>query len=323
MDRRSFLTSVAAAGAAMRAAKVRAEDIPRRRREGHRDRRAGSDSADGPICVFSKHLQFLAYDAMAQTAAEIGFDGVDLTVRPGGHVLPEHVDRDLPRAVAAVRQAGLQVPMMTTAIATVDDPYAETVLRKAADLGIRHYRMNWVRYEDDRGVRAAIEAYRPKLERLAALNEDLGLHGGYQNHAGRLIGAPVWDLDLLFDGLDPRYVGSQYDIRHATVEGANTWPLGLRLIAPYVRTTVIKDFEWEKRDGRWTVKNVPLGDGMVEFEAYFELVRYLGISGPISLHFEYELPEHQDIARRTRETAKLMRRDLDRLRTYMQTAESE
>lgn len=320
MDRRSFLAGVAAAGAALPAAALRAEDVPRRRREGRRTPHAGSYSAAGPICVFSKHLQFLGYDAMAQTAAEIGFDGVDLTVRPGGHVLPERVERDLPRAVEAVRRAGLQVPMMTTAIATLDDPHAEIVLRTAADLGIRHYRMNWVPYEDDGGVRAAIEAYRPKLERLAALNEELGLHGAYQNHAGRLIGAPVWDLDVLFDGLDPRYIGAQYDIRHATVEGANTWSLGLRLIASYVRTTVIKDFEWEERDGRWTVKNVPLGEGMVDFEAYFDLVRHLDISGPISLHFEYELPEHRDVERHATETSELMRRDLDRLQTYMLSA---
>ena len=58
------------------------------------------------VSVFSKHLQWLDYEAMAELAAEIGFDGVDLTVRPKGHVLPERVDRDLPRAVDAVRKAG-------------------------------------------------------------------------------------------------------------------------------------------------------------------------------------------------------------------------
>jgi hypothetical protein len=33
---------------------------------------------------------------MAKAATEIGFDGVDLTVRPKGHVLPDNVEKDLP-----------------------------------------------------------------------------------------------------------------------------------------------------------------------------------------------------------------------------------
>ena len=43
-------------------------------------------------------------------------DGADLTVRPGGHVLPENVERDLPRAVKAFREAGLNIEMMATGI---------------------------------------------------------------------------------------------------------------------------------------------------------------------------------------------------------------
>jgi L-ribulose-5-phosphate 3-epimerase len=40
------------------------------------------------ICVFSKHLQWTDVKEAAAIARDIGFDGVDLTVRPGGHVLP-------------------------------------------------------------------------------------------------------------------------------------------------------------------------------------------------------------------------------------------
>ena len=68
------------------------------------------------VCVFSKHLQFLDYAEMARTAADIGFAGVALTVRPGGHVLPENVERDMPKAVQAVEQAGIKVYTITTRI---------------------------------------------------------------------------------------------------------------------------------------------------------------------------------------------------------------
>lgn len=56
------------------------------------------------IHIFSKHLQFLNYQDMAEAAAEIGFDGVDLAVRPGGHVVPEKVGNDLPKAVKALEK---------------------------------------------------------------------------------------------------------------------------------------------------------------------------------------------------------------------------
>src|ERR1700737_1624160 len=58
------------------------------------------------IYIFSKHLQFLNYKDMAEAAAEMGFDGVDLTLRPRGHVLPENVEMDLPKAVEAMHKVG-------------------------------------------------------------------------------------------------------------------------------------------------------------------------------------------------------------------------
>src|ERR1700722_5210151 len=68
------------------------------------------------ICVFSKHFQWTNVQEAASIARDIGFDGVDPTVRNGGHVLPERVQADLPKAVETVRKAGLEVPMITTEI---------------------------------------------------------------------------------------------------------------------------------------------------------------------------------------------------------------
>src|ERR1700750_1100752 len=54
------------------------------------------------ICVFSKHLQWTSISDAASIARDIGFDGIDITVRAEGHVLPERVATDLPAAVEAV-----------------------------------------------------------------------------------------------------------------------------------------------------------------------------------------------------------------------------
>ena len=112
-----------------------------------------------PVCIFSKHLQFLEdYGDMADAALEAGFDGVDLTVRPGGHVVPEKVEEDLPRAVEAVRKAGLDVDMMATAIMSAEDPLTEPVMSTASKLGIKYYRMGRLRYKDSLGVAECLES---------------------------------------------------------------------------------------------------------------------------------------------------------------------
>src|ERR1044071_9084992 len=104
------------------------------------------------INVFSKNFHWLDYKAMADVVAELGFDGIDLTVRPEGHVLPERVADDLPKAVEAIRKAGLQVHMIVTAITNADDQFTEPILKAAASQGISYYRMGWMNYDEKKSI---------------------------------------------------------------------------------------------------------------------------------------------------------------------------
>lgn len=302
MTRRTFLASAVAAGAAAVGSDTDAQPG------------TGGKPVARTICVFSKHLQWLDYGAMAETAAEIGFDGVDIPVRPGGHVLPERVEEDLPAAVEAVRKAGLTVPLITTAITGPDTPHAEKVLATASGLGVGFYRLGYLSYNESLGIAESLDAYRPQFRELAAINRQYSIHGDYQNHAGVNVGASVWDLWYLIRDLDPQWIGCQYDVRHATVEGGNSWVLGLELIGRFVKTTAVKDFKWGLADGAWRVIDTPIGEGMVDFKVYYRLIKKLNISGPISMHFEY--PHEQ-----TRETViPLMKKDLAALRSYLKEA---
>lgn len=310
ISRRKFISLLGVAGAGLSIWQTTGDLLAR-----------SSDRNESPVCIFSKHLQFLDYDEMAQAAADIGFDGVDLTVRPGGHVLPEHVERDLPRAVQAVQKAGLQVPMMTTAITDPGNPLTELILKTASKLGIRYYRMGYLSYNIQDGVAQTLKNYEPQMRGLADLNEQYGIHGAYQNHSGTRVGGPVWDLWELLKTLDPEGLGVQYDIRHAIAEGGRSWPLGFRLLSPWIKITAIKDFYWRKIDNEWEIQDCPLGQGMVNFGRYFQLVKELKVRGPISLHFEYDLPG-KDLGKteRTAHTIQIMRRDLHTLRGMLAEA---
>ncbi len=241
------------------------------------------------VSVFSKHLQFLNYRDLAEAAAEIGFDGIDLTVRPRGHVLPERVADDLPRAVEAIRNAQLSPVMMTTAVQDATDAVDRKVLETAAKLGIGYYRMNWLRYPEEKSIPEAVQQFQQTVKALGALNKKLGITGCYQNHSGNLAGASLWELWDIVHEADAQAMGVQYDIRHAVVEGGMSWKNGLRLISPRIKTLAIKDFVWQKRNGTYAAQNVPLGEGMVDFKAYFALLKAYRINVPVSLHYEYPL----------------------------------
>ncbi|WP_422080362.1 sugar phosphate isomerase/epimerase family protein [Ulvibacterium sp.] len=242
-----------------------------------------------PVYLFSKHLQFLDYRTAGEKAAEMGFSGLDLTVRPGGHVLPENVAEDLPKAIEEIKKGGSQCHLMTTAVDNADDPLDAKVLEVASQQGITHYRCNWFRYDENRSMPDTLKEHAQTIKSLAALNRSLGLKGCYQNHSGTWVGASIWEVKTLLEQADKEYFGAQYDIRHAMVEGGLSWENGLRLIKDHIKSIALKDYKWEKVGGRWKVINVPLGEGMVDFKKYFSLLKKYEINVPVILHAEYPL----------------------------------
>lgn len=241
------------------------------------------------VSIFSKQLQFLDYNEMAAAAAEIGFDGLDLTVRPKGHVLPEQVSDELPNAVAAMKKYGIPPNMMTTNVWDGANLEQKKVLETASALGFSYYRTGWLKYPEDQTIAESQSLYGRQAKELESVNKALNLIGCYQNHAGNHVGAPIWDLPPILSATKNEHLGCQYDIRHAVVEGGSSWELGLRKIKPFIKSIVIKDFKWGLVDGKWKPVNVPLGAGMVDFNRYFTLLKKYQINVPVSLHLEYDL----------------------------------
>lgn len=271
-----------------------------------------------PVHAFTKVLQFMSYPEMAELLASVGFAGADLTVREGGQVLPQNVEKDLPAAVKALRQAGVDSHMITTNVIDAGEKYTRPILKTMAGLGIRFYRTGYLDYDPSKSIPQNLDSHKRMFEKLEKVNREYGVHGGYQNHSGRRVGGPVWDLHTLLKDRDPEYLGVQYDIRHATVEGAVSWPLGLKLLGPWIRTLDIKDFIWEK-DGQeqWKIKNVPLGEGMVNFREFFSIYKSFNIEAPVSIHYEYDLggAEHGNLnpSMDAKEIAVRLKKDLDYL----------
>jgi sugar phosphate isomerase/epimerase len=103
------------------------------------------------------------------------------------------------------------------------------------------------------------------------------------------------------------------------VEGAQSWTLGYELLKAHIRYIVVKDFEWSKQDGRWYTKNIPIGTGMVDFDAFFQKLKADHFTGPISLHIEFPLypDENLDIKEKTAAAIKTIRQEVQSTRALL------
>jgi L-ribulose-5-phosphate 3-epimerase len=258
----------------------------------------------GTVCLFSKHLPSLDWATMARRAREIGFKGIDLTVRRGGHVLPERAAEDLPRAVSAIREEGLEVPMITTELVSVTDPAAHPILSAAGRLNIPYFKLGYYRYELF-DVRKELEKAGAQFRELVAVAASYGVQAGYHNHAGYM-GGPLWDVATFIERLDPRWAGYYFDVRHAVVEGGSAgWKIAFNLIAARVKMVAMKDFFWENTSAGWRPTNCPLGEGMVDWKTYFSMLAGADFQGPVSLHLEYPIParDESELEQKTVEAA--------------------
>lgn len=241
---------------------------------------------------YGRHLLWLRHpDEVALITKEAGYDGLDINVRPGnqGHVAPDRVKQDLPPFVAAVRKHGVEVSAITPPINDADSPFAEDILATASSLGITHYWWGTWRYNTTQSIAAQLEAIKPKVAKLAALNAKYKMTAMYHTYAGNAVGTPIWDLLSILKEHDPAHVGFHYDVGHMVREGANgLWALNLRAAGKYVTGVSVKDFIWNKsKDGRWRTEWAPLGEGLVQLDEVAKILKEIDFSGPIESQPEY------------------------------------
>ena len=266
----------------------------------------------GPsVCVFSKHLQFLDYPALAKTCKDLGLDGIDLTVREGGHVVPAKVATDLPKVVELIRAQGLEVPMITTNLCSGENPDARPILQAASKLGIPYFRIGGQTYDKTGNPLDQLKKFTEELRSLSKLAEEFNMTAGYHNHSGfNDVGAAIWDLQRMIESVGSPRLGSNFDAGHAVVEGAfGVWQINARLMAPHIKMMAVKDFVWKKNRPEW----VPLGEGIVPAAEILKIARDAGFAGPISLHVEYKTASNDALLEEVRKTAATLRGELKKV----------
>lgn len=283
--RRVFME--AASGAVLAALATGTASAARARSEAGREA-AGSAGARS-YCFFSKHLPDLNWTDLAAATIDMGFDGIDLTVRPKGHVPPERVAEDLPRAFDAIRAKGTTISMITTELTSASQPTASAIFAAAGKAGIKLAKVGYWRYAL-KDVRAEVAAMGRDLAGLATLAKSHGVTIGVHNHE-RNIGSALWEIAPHMDALDAQAIGYYFDPRHAFVEGGGVgWKAATLLALPRMKMISVKDAIWEKGPKGWAAQHCPMGEGMVDWPWFASTIAGSTFAGPISVHVEYKIP---------------------------------
>ena len=258
-----------------------------------------------PVALFDKvtHQAGLSLEETAELVAASGVDGVDCAVRPRDRIEPERVREDLPRYEALLRARGKRVWLLTTAILGPETPHARAILETARAVGVRHYRLGFLRKVPDRSVAEQIREVRQQLSELVAWNRELGLCALLQNHSpsgpSQFLGGDLQEMAALLEGFSPETVAVAFDLGHALLVHGDDWHGLFERLRPHLGVVYVKDTDRKRRFVRF-------GEGEFGRTGFFARLRQLGYEAPLSLHIEFEWSQ---TGRSTRESLELAVRE--------------
>jgi sugar phosphate isomerase/epimerase len=291
LDRRMFLSRSAQFG--LSAVAVPGLVAAVGRESGAATSSAGQTPKVDKFCAFTESFQEWPIPKVCEKFREIGLDGLDLTVRPGGHIQPEDAAAKLPDAVKAAKQNGVQISMLTTGI-TDADKSAEVILEKCAEFGIGKIKLGYFQYKTFGSLLSTVDDARARISRVAALAQKYNVLPCVHIHSGPIIPCSGAVAYLLFRDIKPGEVGAYVDPMHMTVEGGlDGWRQGLDLLSPWIAVSSVKNSLWVKggRDKagqqKWEMKKCPVADGMAPIPDFMNTLRKIGYGGLFSLGSEY------------------------------------
>jgi len=241
------------------------------------------------VCIYSQILRKVAYDELGMILRDTGVDGVNLTVFPGGHVDPANAGLDMFRSVEAITGVGLDVPIISTEYVNLNDPTIRNVLGVCSEMGVPIFRSGVWHYGNTPDPQLRLAEVQRDVNGLASIGQAAKMAVAIQNLTGDAVGAATWDMNLILRGLNPQNAGWDFDIGNATAEGgAGGWAMALRVAIPRLKAVSVRDFYWSKEGGAWKLTPCPLGDGMVDWPAFFSALAAAHFAGPLTIQMDYQ-----------------------------------
>lgn len=244
--------------------------------------------------VFVKPWPQLSLLEMARHVRGMGFDSIELPVRPGYWCEPEQIETGLPQVVRQLADEGVKVGNVTVGVLALDD---ERLYAACAAAGVT---MNRVMFRtQERNYHEAEAAARAQLDAALPLCQQYGVQIGIQNHYGGFVGINAMGLYHLLKDYDPRYVAAIWDAAHNALEGEGP-EIALDILAGHLCLVNLKNGYWRRTTGPeaevadWRVYWTAGHQGQASWPRVADKLRAMNYDGAICLTAEYSDEESVD-----------------------------
>lgn len=248
------------------------------------------------IVLNSKFFSTLSAEQLGEKAITLGYDGIDICIRPGHRIHVENALAKLPEAARTWRSQGLICPLASAAVDVIDPnhPDTESLYAACEAANIPRLKMGFFRFSQGDEYWQVLDAARAQMEGFVSLSEKYAVQTCYQIHSGPCIGSNCAGLMHLIQGFDPQYLGAYPDLGHLVLDGED-YAMGLSMIRDYISVVGIKDAKYTLQPEGHTPPYIPefikIGEGCVDWQRCLRILKDLDFKGPLSVHTEYSFNE--------------------------------
>lgn len=232
--------------------------------------------------VFTKHWKG-PLPEVAATIKTLGFDGVELPIRPDFQVEPDTVGTALPEAARVFADHGLTID-------SVAGPTDEATIATCAEAGVRLIRICCKVVKDETYLEAEARHQR-EFDALVPLLDKYGVVLGVQNHCDRQIPNAL-GLRALIGKYDPKHIAAVWDPAHCALNGEMP-NLAIDIIWSHLCLVNLKNAFWQRTNGpeaenvewkkRWTTGR----QGLCSWPEVARVLKERGYDGPLCLSAEF------------------------------------
>jgi sugar phosphate isomerase/epimerase len=240
--------------------------------------------------VFTKPWPELPLADLGKFVKNLGFDGIELPVRPGYQVPPEEVAKALPEAAKVLADQGIK-------IGSIAGPTDERTITACAKAGVPIIRV-CVDIDMRIGYMATEAKIRSRYDALIPLLEQSGVAIGVQNHCGHDVGSAIGIMHLI-EHYHPEHVGAVLDLGHCGLDGEPD-DMAIDIAWSHLLLVNLKSAYWirkngpEVRDAEWDAYWTTGGYGISNWKLAAETLKSRGYDKDICLTAEYSQHDRVD-----------------------------
>ena len=189
--------------------------------------------------VFTKPWPEKSVSELGKFVKEMGFDAIELPVRPGFQVEPDSVEKGLPEAAKQLADCGVE-------IASIAGPTDEATMAACAAAGVPVIRI-CVSIPKDQGYMEAEAQLQEEYDAMVPLLVKHGVTLGIQNHCDRCV-ANAMGIRHLIEKYDPQQVAAVWDAAHNALNGEDP-ELAIDIVWSHLCMVNLKNAFWRRTNG--------------------------------------------------------------------------